>query len=245
MSEPPRELSVGASVRAGARAIAPITVGVAPFGIIAGLAAVEIGLRLSEAIALSTIVYAGASQLAAIDLLDAGAPWGVAVLTVVVINLRLAMYSASLAPHLAAQSLPRRLGAAYVLTDQAYAVSVARFLGEPEPRARRLWFFLGAAVPLWAVWQAVTVVGAVAGDAVPRDLPMGFAVPLAFLALLRPAVTDRPTLAAALAGGTVATLGLHWPANLGMPAGALTGVAVGFALARRAAHREREAGPWA
>ena len=233
------------SLRAGALAIAPIALGVVPFALIAGFAAVDIGLRVGEAVGFSMVVFAGASQLAAIDLLGQGAPVGVAVLTVVVINLRMAMYSASLAPHLAGEPVHRRLSGAYLLTDQAYAVAITRFLREPRGGTDRFAFFLGAALPLWLVWQPVTVLGALVGDRVPTGVPLGFAVPLAFLALLVPAITDRPTLAAALTAAVVATVGAAWPANLGMPIGAVTGVLVGFVLARRRAARafDQQAAP--
>jgi predicted branched-subunit amino acid permease len=245
-------LTPARSLRAGSAAMAPIALGVVPFGIIAGFAAVDIGLRVGEAIGFSVLVFAGASQLAAIELLGQGAPVGVALLTVVVINLRMAMYSASLAPHLAAEPVHRRLGGAYLLTDQAYAVAITRFLREPEPGADRFWFYLGAALPLWLVWQPVTVIGALVGDRVPDGVPLGFAVPLAFLALLVPAITDRPALAAALTAALVATVGAQLPANLGMPAGAVAGVVVGVVLARRRRARaaaapvapDEEGDPW-
>lgn len=233
MTAPPATLSPRASFRAGAAAIAPIALGVVPFGLIAGAAAIEIGLGVAEAAGFSAVIFAGASQLAAIDLLGAGAPVWVAVLTVVVINLRLAMYSASIAPHFATEPIVRRVFGSYLLTDQAYAVSVIRFGHEPGAAADRFWFYVGAGIPLWTVWQAVTLVGALAGAAVPDAIPLGFAVPLAFVALLVPAVTDRPTLAAALSAGVVATAGATLPANLGLPAGAVTGVGVGWLLARR------------
>jgi predicted branched-subunit amino acid permease len=237
-ASPPR--SPVQSLRAGSVAIAPIVLGVIPFAVIAGFAAVDIGLRWTEALGFSTVVFAGASQLAAIELLGQGAPIGVAVLTMVVINLRMAMYSASLAPHLATEPMRRRVLGAYVLTDQAYAVAITRFLHEPTGGVDRFWFYLGAALPMWLVWQPVTVLGALVGDRVPEGLPLGFAVPLAFLALLLPAITDRPTLAAALTAALVATVGATWPSNIGMPLGAVAGVAVGFVLSRRAAAAQFE-----
>src|SRR3990170_5786705 len=77
--------------------IAPILIGVLPFGIIAGVVAVEAGLHTVQAIAVSSIVFAGASQLAAIDLIGRDAAPVLIVLTTLVINSRMAIYSAALA----------------------------------------------------------------------------------------------------------------------------------------------------
>lgn len=217
----------------GARATAPLLLGVIPFGLVAGVAAIEAGIGLPGAVGFSTVVFAGASQLAAIDLIGRGSPAAVAILTVLVINLRMLMYSASLAPELAGLSRRARLGAAYVLTDQAYAVSILRFREGSWSLRERLALFLGAAVTMWLPWQLMTILGAVVGGVIPDSIPLGFAVPLAFLSLLVPAVTDRPTLVAALVGATVATLALDLPANLGMPLGAVSGVLAGWLASRR------------
>lgn len=214
----------------GARDGLPLLVGIAPFGLVAGATAVEAGLGVDGAVALSLGIFAGASQLAAIELLSDGAPIAVAVLTVLIINLRMVMYSASLAPHLAHEPRWRRGLAAYLMTDQAYALTLDRSVRRPEAPARMA-YYLGVAVLLWATWQAMTVVGAVIGAALPEWLPLEAAVPLVFLALLVPAVTDRPTLLAATVSGVVATAGRGLPANAGLLVGALLGIAVGTALA--------------
>ena len=168
-------------------------------------------------------------QLAAIEVLGTGGSVPVAIITVLVINLRMMMYSASLAPWLARESLGRRAAAAYVLTDQAYAVALHRY-SEADDHPR-LPFYLGAASALWVTWQVCTVIGTLLGGGIPDGVPLGFAIPLVFLTLLPPAVTDRPTVVAALVGATVATVGAQWPANLGMLSGAVAGVTVGAALA--------------
>ena len=222
------------AARAGAVAVAPIAVGVIPFGLIAGAAAVERGLTVLDAMAFSLGVFAGAAQLAAIEVLGTGGSVAVAIITALVINLRMMMYSASLAPWLAREPLRRRLPAAYLLTDQAYGVALARYTdadaGELSA-AGRLPFYLGAGATLWATWQTCTIVGAVVGGSIPEGVPLGFAIPLVFLTLLPPAVTDRATVVAAVVGATVATVGIQWPANLGMLAGALAGVVAGTAVA--------------
>lgn len=234
-------------MRAGAVAVSPIVVGVVPFGLVAGVAAVERGMTVPDAVAFSVGIFAGAAQLAAIDVLGRDGSIVVAVITVLVINLRMMMYSASLAPWLAHESLASRGLAAYLLTDQAYAISLARYTdadAEELPVAGRLPFYLGAAVTLWISWQTFTVVGAVVGGSIPDGVPLGFAIPLVFLALLPPAVMDRPTVVAAVVGALVATLGATWPANLGMLSGALSGIVAGTVVAVRAAAHDVDA-EWA
>ena len=212
--------------RAGATTIAPVLLGVLPFGLATGVVTAEAGYGVVETVGHSVLIFAGASQIAAVSLLGDGAPVAVVVLTVLVINLRMLMYAASLAPHMADVPLRRRLAGAYLLTDQAFAVSIVEFRERADP-TERWWFYLGAAVTLWAPWQLSTVAGVLVGASLPASLPLAFAVPLMFLALLVPAVTDRPTLAAAVTSATIATAGSRWPSNLGMLAGAVAGIAVG------------------
>lgn len=216
----------------GLRDVSPTLLGVIPFGLIAGFAAIEAGLTLAHAVGFSVGVFAGAAQLAAIDLLGSGANLIVVIGTALVINSRMLMYSASLAPELVHVPVRGRAAAAYVLVDQAYALSIVRYRRAPDA-PHRLAYYAGTAAILWVTWQATTVVGALIGDAIPDSIPLGFAVPMTFLAILIPAVTDRPTVAAALTAAAVATAAAPLPANLGMPLATVTGIAVGTALAVR------------
>jgi predicted branched-subunit amino acid permease len=179
---------------------------------------------------MSVIVFAGASQLAALELIGQQAPLSVVVLTAVVINLRMLMYSASIAPYFT--SLPGRVrsGLAYLLTDQAYALSISRY--RSEDAVDRVGYYLGAAVTLWVVWQITTVTGALAQAGIPSSLGLDFAVPLVFLALLVPAMEDGPTTVAGLVGGTAATVGAGLPLNLGLMVGATVGIAAGVVSER-------------
>ena len=219
---------MGASdFRAGAASIAPMLVAVVPFGLVAGATPPAEGLGAGAAVGLSTIVFAGASQLAATDVLAGGGSALVAVVAACTINLRMLLYSASLAPYLAGEPLVRRLGVAYLLTDQAYAVSITRW-SEGEDPDRRLPFYFGAGLTLWISWQLTTILGAVVGSAVPDELPLDFAVPLVFLVLLVPAVTTRPSAVAAVSGGVAAVVAAELDAgHLSIIVGALTGIAAG------------------
>ncbi|MFQ3284043.1 MAG: 4-azaleucine resistance transporter AzlC [Natronomonas sp.] len=213
---------------AGVRAAGPILVGILPFALVTGITAISAGLTIGEAVGMSVIVFAGASQLAAIDLIGSNAPFLVVVGTAVVINVRMVMYSASIAPYLRECTLRMRGVAAYVLTDQAYAASVAEY--ETNDGRSRLPYYLGIAFSLWVVWQIGTALGAVLGAGVPDALGLEFALPLVFLALLLPAMKNAGTTAAGLVGGTVAlavaTVGV--PLNLDLPIAAASGVAAGL-----------------
>ena len=151
------------------------------------------------------------------------------------INLRILLYSASLAPELTHVPTHRRLLASYFLTDQAYAVCITRWKVEHTDRAGRLSYYLGAAVTLWVVWQLSTIVGALIGSAVPPDVPLDFAIPLVFLVLLVPTLTSVPAVVAAAAGGGAAVAAAELGAGaLYIVVGAVVGIVAGaLAEARR------------
>jgi len=205
----------------------PVLLGIVPFALIAGVVAVRMGLTPLEASGLSLILFAGASQMAALQLIHEGAPMLVIVLTVLFVNLRLVMYSASMAPHFTHTRQRTRVLVSYLLTDQAYIFSLFGF--ERRPRsAARVAYYLGLSLPLWIVWQIGTVVSALLGSGLPESWALDFTLPLIFLALLVPSIKDRATLAAAVVGGAVAVLGHGLPWNLGLIAGAFAGIGTGM-----------------
>ncbi len=214
------------AVASGVRDVSPLLLGVVPFGLVAGVTAVEAGFPPEIAVAMSVVVFAGAAQLALIDLVGQGATATVAAATALIVNLRYLMYSASIAPRFRTYSTRWRALCSYLLTDQAYALTVVR---EGPVRA----YYLGAAAALWLTWQVTTVLGVVVGASIPSAWNLSFAVPLTFLALLVPAVEDSPTLSAALVAGTVATAGVGLPFNLGLVVGAVAGIGVGALVALR------------
>lgn len=218
---------VRAAVRDGLLGMAPLALGIAPFGLVVGATAVEEGLSITQAAGLSLFVFAGASQLAAIDLLGNGAPLLVVIVTALVINLRMVMYSASLAPHVRDVPTRRRLAMSYLLVDQAYALSIVRWERRTDPPKARVAFYLAVALPLWTIWQTTTLIGAVVGSRVPDDVPLSFTIALVFLAVLVPSLTDRPRIVAALVAGAVAVGAQGLPADLALIVGAMSGIAAG------------------
>jgi len=212
----------------GAASVLPLLLGVVPFALVFGVTAAATSVPAMLSWSTSWIIFAGAAQLAVVGLLDQGAPALIVVATAWIINARFLMYSASLAPHFAGLPTRWKLFAPYVLTDQAYVMSVVRYSSDSPPRSK-ISFYLGAAMTLWLVWQTVTGIGVLLGASVPASWSLGFAVPLTFLALLVPAINSRPALVAASVGGLVALVGDGLPFNLGLITGAVAGVAAGAA----------------
>lgn len=217
----------------GVAAVSPLLLGVVPFGLIFGVAAAASVVGGGLGYATSIVIFGGAAQLATIELFNAGAAGLVIVATGLVINSRHLMYSAALAP--AFSEFPRRwrLTLPYLLTDQAFAVSIVRFEEERDPRYRRQ-FFLGGGGALWITWQLTTGTGVLFGRVIPATWSLDFAIPLVFLALLIPTLKDRPALLAAIVGGVVAVVASGAPYHSGLMIGALSGVVAGV-IAERAA----------
>jgi len=211
----------------GIQGALPILIGVIPFAMISGVAAVSVGLNFWEAMGMSVIVFAGASQLVVFQLMTAGSPWIIMVLTAWVINVRFTMYSATLAPYLQKLSTWRKALLAYMLSDQAFGVSLSHFLATKEEIDHR-WYYFGAALLIWVTWQVSAMAGALLGSLVPASWGFDFAFPLSFMALMFSALRDRPTVAAALTGGLTAVLAKGLPYNTGLVLATFLGIAAGY-----------------
>ena len=214
---------------AGSREMAPTLLGTVPFGLVTGIASVGAGMTAAQAIALSMLSFSGIAQLITSQLLASGSPLPVVVLAAFVVSLRLMMYSAALAPHLAHLDRGWRCALSFLMTDQSFASTVRRFSEGGDVRHRH-WHMLGACVTLFVTWQAAVVVGVVAGAQVPADWSLDFAVVLTFIALLVPAVRTRADLAAAVVAGAVALIAAGLPFRLALVVASIAGIAVGMAI---------------
>ncbi len=211
---------------AGIRGMLPILLGVLPFGLIAGAATVSVGLSPLGAIGMSIFVFAGMAQLAAVELVGKDAAWLVVLATALVVNLRFVMYSAAVAPHLRHLPLRWKVPLAYILSDQAFVVSMARFDDLRDPRLR-VWFYFGTAATLWTAWQVAFGIGAVLGASVPASWSLDFAVPLTLMALMPASVRDSAAVLTVVVTGVAAWFTQALPLNLGTIAAVVIGVAVG------------------
>lgn len=210
----------------GVRALLPMLLGVAPFGVIYGVVALQSGIPALAAFLMSSLVFAGSAQFLLAQLVGAGAPALLSIGAVGLINLRHALYSASVAPVL--HVLPRRwkLLLAYLLTDEAYAAAIPHLLAAPKsPMAH--WILFGSGFALWAGWQLSTLAGVLIGAQLPSDLGLDFALPLTFIAIVVPLIDSRARLIAALTAGAAALLLVALPYKTGLFAAALSGMGAG------------------
>ena len=212
---------------AGAGGSLPILIGVIPFAMITGVAAVSVGLTFFETVGMSVLVFAGASQMVVFQLMTAGSPWIIMVLTAWVINVRFTMYSATLAPYLQKLSTWQKALLAYMLSDQAFGVSMSHFVTAKEEVNHR-WYYFGSALVIWVAWQISAIIGALLGSLVPASWGFDFAFPLSFMALMFAALRDRPTVIAALTGGLTAVLAKGLPYNTGLVLATSLGIAAGY-----------------
>ncbi|MFZ0548943.1 MAG: AzlC family ABC transporter permease [Candidatus Promineifilaceae bacterium] len=216
---------------AGVKAELPILLGVLPFGMIYGVLAIEAGLPIVQAQAMSAVVFAGSAQFVITQLVTIGSPALVIIVTAVLVNLRHTLYSASLAPYLRHLRPRWQWLLAYLLTDEAYAVAVRHYQEGREIKYKH-WYFLGAGLALWTTWQFSTAAGILLGAQIPSEWSLDFTLALTFIAIVVPALKERADLAAALTGGITAVLLVGLPYKLGLVIGALFGITVGVLVDR-------------
>jgi len=163
----------------------------------------------------------------ATQLLAAGAPFAVIVVSCLVVSLRLLMYSAAMAPYLRPLDHRWRNLLSFVLTDQAFAGTIQRFRDSNDLAANAS-YFLGSGALLWLIWQFATVLGIFAGQIIPSSWELDFVVPLCFLAVLAPVLRDRVSILVFVVA-TLAVIVLDaMPLRLSMICSGLIGIAAGI-----------------
>ncbi|MEM9438008.1 MAG: AzlC family ABC transporter permease [Pseudomonadota bacterium] len=205
-----------------------------PFGTLFGVVGTEAGLNVLEVMAFSIVVIAGAAQFTAVSLMVDNAPTLIVLATSLAVNLRMAMYSAALTPHLGAAKLWQRSFIAYFMVDQAFALSSVTFEERKEwSLSEKLGYYVGVIVPVAPCWYLATLAGALIGEAMPEALALDFALPIVFLALIAPALRTRAHMAAAVTS-VILALALAWiPYSLGVLIAGLVAMAVGARVETR------------
>jgi 4-azaleucine resistance transporter AzlC len=207
----------------------PVLLSVVVVGIPFGIVARQSGLSPAEIVAMSVFVFAGASQFAMVQLFKDGVPWPVIVATVFLINLRHLLMAAALRPYFARVSVARRLAAAYVLTDEAFAMAIGWFRrGRTEVA-----YYAAFAVALYILWNVATLIGLLLGPSIgePRRFGVDFAITATFIAIVVLGVRRRSDAVVALGAALLASALTYAGASVVavVTAGALAPLLVVFA----------------
>ena len=193
-----------------------------------GVLAAEAGLIVPEALTFSLAVFAGSAQFTALQLMQENAPILIVLISALAVNLRVAMYSASLTPYLGSAPLWQRAIAAYFTVDQSYALSIVKFESEPEMSVpERMAYFFGTNGLVAPGWMAATVTGAMIGAQVPDSWGLDFVLPLAFLAMIGPMLRTPAHLVACFVAVLTALPAAALPYNLGLIVAGLAGMMAG------------------
>lgn len=220
----------------GARDIMPLAIGVFPYAVVVGVLMRDGGLEVGTAMLFSVLIFAGASQIAAVELMAAQAPVVVVLLTMWIVNARFMLYSASMWQLMAEEPVHRRLAGSYMLADQAFVVAADK----RKPAEGSLWPYYGtAAVLCWSVWQIGTLTGALLGEIMPAWMPLGVALPLVMMSIAVNHARSRPALVTAVVAAVVAVLARGLPAGGGLLTAIVVGMAAGLAVESWSAHRGR------
>ncbi|MEW5958422.1 MAG: AzlC family ABC transporter permease [Chloroflexota bacterium] len=215
----------------GGRDTIPLIIGAIPFGLIFGALAASSGLSLAGTVAMSALVFAGSAQFIAAGLIAAGTGWPLIVLTTLVVNLRHALYSATLAPHVTRLSPRWQVPLAFGLTDETFVVVVNRY-NQADGSPHKHWYYLGSLLSMYTNWQICTFLGLTAGQLIPNAAAWGldFAMPVTFIGMVISYLKNRAMVATVLVAGATALLAYGMPHKLGLIVAALAGIIAGLVV---------------
>ena len=222
--------------REGARQMAPLALGLAAWGLMTGVAMVQSGMSVVEAVAMTLLVYAGSSQLAAIPLLVAGAPGWVILATGFCVNLRFVVFSLHLRPYLMYLPRWRRLVNGYLTADLSYVMFTTRYpapAGDAAGRDAQEAFLAGGYFITWTTWMGTSLLGVALANFIPLAWGLGFAGVLSLGAILCARATSRLRMLAIAIAGATAVAAYNLPLKLNIVVGIGVAVLICFWLEKR------------
>jgi predicted branched-subunit amino acid permease len=222
--------------RQGARDMAPMAAGIASWGLMTGVAMVKSGMSVPEALAMTFLVYAGSSQLAAIPLIVAGAPAWVILATAFCVNLRFVVFSLHLRPYLMHLPRWRRMVNGYLTADLSYALFVRRFPqpgASPAQRAEEEAYLAGCYFVTWTGWMTPGVAGIALAHLIPASWGLGFAGVLCLIAVTCSLANTPLRRVSALVAGAAAVATYALPLKLNIVVAIAAAVLASFWLEKR------------
>jgi predicted branched-subunit amino acid permease len=213
----------------GSRDMVGVSMGIAAWGLVTGVAMAKSGLPMELSILMSLLVFAGSAQLAALPLLVSGAPvwmvWAIALC----VNLRFVIFSAQWRPYFAHFPRWQRMVLGYFTADLNYVIFMARF-PDPKPAPEQMPYFWGGVATNWPSWQLPTLAGLLLADKIPTEWGFGFAGILALLGLMYSLLTDRASWVAAGVASAAAVAAVALPLKLNIVVAIAAAVAAGLLM---------------
>ena len=211
--------------------VSPLMIPVVPFGLIFGILAIDIGFSPLSTMAMSLIIFGGASQIILLQLFSGGASSLVIISSVGAVNSRHLLYGAVVSEHVSDLKLIWKIIISYFLIDQAFARSNDYFKNNDEKN--KYFHLVGGGFTCWVVWQSTTFLGIILGAAIPEKLGLSFAVPLTFLAILVNDFRKIKNVIVILVSGLVALFGYNFiPFKAYVIVAALVGLFTAFILTK-------------
>jgi len=209
----------------GAIAILPLSLAVAPWGLLAGSMAIEANLSPWQGQGLSAIVFAGAAQLVAIGMLKGGANLASILLTTLLLTSQHLLYGLSMRPVLSNQPLRWRLGLGFLLTDEFFALT-----SQYDQQQFNRWYALGVGLTFYVAWNLFTLAGILLGQSIPHldQYGLDFSIVATFVALIAPLVRNLATLACVAVSLFCSVLFSYWHWETALVAAGLLGMSAGF-----------------
>ena len=232
--------------REGIKSSSSVAPGIAAWGLMTGVAMVKSGMSVPEAVAMTLLVYAGSSQLAAIPLIVAGAPAWVIWATGFCVNLRFVVFSLHLRNYLMHLPRWRRLVNGFLTADLTYALFTNRYpqpATEPGEQLEQESFLAGNYFLTWCSWTGASLLGVALGNLVPSAWGLGFAGVLCLVGILCSLANTPLRVLAAAVAGAAAVAAYALPLKLNVVAAIAVAVLACFWLEGRlpAPPRERAA----
>jgi predicted branched-subunit amino acid permease len=212
--------------REGVADAVPMAIGIAAWGLVAGVAMAKSGMGVPLAIFMSVIVYAGSAQIAVLPLIAANAPMWVIWATTLCVSLRFMAFSFHYRPYFAHLPRGQRIALSFLMGDTNFALFVRRF-PEPVPGVAHADYFLGSALLTVVTWQVSIITGIVAGNAIPASWGLGFAGTMALLALTCAQLRNPSSILAAAVAACAAVAAYALPLHLNIVVAIAAAVAVG------------------
>ena len=211
--------------------VSPLMIPVVPFGLIFGILAIDIGFSPVATMAMSLIIFGGASQIVLLQLFSGGASALVIISSVGAVNSRHLLYGAVVSEHISDLKLVWKIIISYFLIDQAFARSNEYFKKNNDKN--KYFHLIGGGVTCWIIWQSTTFLGIILGATIPEKLGLSFAIPLTFLALLVNDFRKIINVMVIIISGLVATLGYNYiPYKAYVIVAALIGLLIALILTR-------------